>query len=394
MSRFRPALAPPEGGTTLTITGKGFVTPVPGLYFEASVDGKLCPSVRVESDSVLICTVPPGSGSRLTVAITPVVDISYGSPRAPVVFDIKLPPLVLPGFAYKGPTIERVVPTELPTSGGRLTLHGASLGVGEVSVRASDGVECTVVSAQADRVAVDDVGPGSGSEKHLTLRNRSGLSKAPFSYAAPVVTELHIDGAPDFPTWTRNESFTINGLNFGTHNTADLLRVTVGGIPASARLVAEHTSLLVRVPPGAGGRALVQVSLDGLSSLTNPETSIPYSRPHVLACTKSGAVQRAKSSIPDSSEVIDIFVQAQLARYYKNGIRQAELDLFGKPFSKESAKQATEIWSVLEPKIRRMQNKVNKDILVNSITKAWQAVKKSRGLGVEEDPRTKKRGIS
>jgi hypothetical protein len=61
-----------------------------------------------------------------------------------------------------------------------------------------------------------------------------------------------------------------------------------GSIPASASLSSEHTSLLAYVPPGAGGWALVQVTVDGLSSATSPNLVSPYARPHVLACTKSG----------------------------------------------------------------------------------------------------------
>jgi len=187
-------------------------------------------------------------------------------------------------------------------------------------------------------------------------------------------------------------------LNFGPHQSAYQTTVTVGGLPASANLSREHESILVSVPPGAGGQALVRVTVDGLSSTVNPAHCISYARPHVLACTKSGAsgghfvvsgqhfgtgvnaniaiwiggkqctrisvlnphskleaiipegsganrpirvqiagvdasldasctfsyqgsVPRTKAAIPDSSEVVNIFCQAQLSRYFKNGIR-------------------------------------------------------------------------
>ncbi|GAQ93011.1 hypothetical protein KFL_012480020 [Klebsormidium nitens] len=463
--RFQPTLASPEGGSTLTISKTGFAAAVPGLLFEARVDGKLCPSVQVRSDPQLLCVVPPGSGSCLKVDVTPIVEINYGGPYSPLSLDIKLETLSLTGFAYKGPTIDRVVPAELPTSGGRLTLYGSSkVGVGQVSINASGQVACSVVNVQSDHVVVD-VGPGTGSGKHL-------LTLAVF-LAGPVVTELDTNGISEYPTWTRNESFVLNGQNFGPLVGAPLIKVTVGGVPTGARLCSEHTSLIVDVPPGAGGVALVQVSVDELTSLTSPSTCISYARPHVLSCTKSGvsggyfavsgrhfgtgissslvvtvggkacagvnllnphtkiealvpegagtnlpigvqiagvdatveascsfsysvSISKPKSSSigPDSSEVINLFCQAQLARYYKNGIRQAELDVFGLPFTTESAKKASEIWKELEPKIRRMQNKVNKDILVNTITKAWQALKKTRGLSVEENPKSKKRNTT
>jgi hypothetical protein len=80
------------------------------------------------------------------------------------------------------PTIDRVEPAELLTSGERLTLFGSSLGSGQVSVRTADFLECRVVNLQIDRVLME-VGPGTGSDKCLTLRYRAGLSKAKFSYA-------------------------------------------------------------------------------------------------------------------------------------------------------------------------------------------------------------------
>jgi hypothetical protein len=45
-----------------------------------------------------------------------------------------------------------------------------------------------------------------------------------------------------------------------------------------------------------------------------------------LGLAAAGAVSRAKPAIPDSTEVVDIFCQAQLAKYSRYGLRQAELD--------------------------------------------------------------------
>jgi hypothetical protein len=44
----------------------------------------------------------------------------------------------------------------------------------------------------------------------------------------------------------------------------------------------------------------------------------------LIHCVVAGYVPRAKLAIPDSSEVVEIFCQAQFARYYTYGIRQAE----------------------------------------------------------------------
>lgn len=101
-SRFRPALVAPEGGSTVTISGRGFAMPMHGLLFEVTIDGKLCLSVQVISDVQLTCTTPPGSGARLKVATTPIVQVSYSGGRTPTVFDIKLETLSMAGFAYNG----------------------------------------------------------------------------------------------------------------------------------------------------------------------------------------------------------------------------------------------------------------------------------------------------
>jgi hypothetical protein len=81
-----------------------------------------------------------------------------------------------------GPMIDRVEPAELSTSGERLTLYGSGLDLGQVSVKTSDLLDCHVVSSRTDQVVVE-LGPNTGADKCLMLRNRAGLSNAKFSYA-------------------------------------------------------------------------------------------------------------------------------------------------------------------------------------------------------------------
>lgn len=102
VTRFQPAVARPEGGATITIFGRGFATPFRGLVFEVAIDDQACRRVQVESDGELTCTAPPGSGVRLKVTVTPIVQVSYGGGQSPLTYDMKLAPLTLSGFAYTG----------------------------------------------------------------------------------------------------------------------------------------------------------------------------------------------------------------------------------------------------------------------------------------------------
>jgi len=206
-TRCHPTVARPERGSTITLSRRGFATAVSGLGFEVAIDSQPCLSVAVISNTQLTCKVPPGSVARLEIALTPVVEVTYGGGRTPLVYEIKLATQTVEGFSYTGPTIDRVDPTELPTSGGRLTLFGSSLGAGSVSVTASNALKCRVVSSSVDHVVVA-VGPGTGARRSLTLRNRAGLSKAYFSYAAPSIAKIDTNGFAEYSTWPRNDTFT------------------------------------------------------------------------------------------------------------------------------------------------------------------------------------------
>jgi hypothetical protein len=48
----------------------------------------------------------------------------------------------------------------------------------------------------------------------------------------------------------------------------------------------------------------------------------------------------------------------------------------------------------LDSKIRRMHNKVNKDILVRCFLGAWKGLKQGRGLNIEEESKNKKRSTT
>jgi hypothetical protein len=68
-------------------------------------------------------------------------------------------------------------------------------------------------------------------------------------------------------------------------------------------------------------------------------------------------------------------------------------DLHGRKFTTESAQKAKEAWQELDSKIRRMQSKVNREILVRSFLGAWKSLKVGRGLNIEEEGKTKKRNL-
>jgi hypothetical protein len=54
---------------------------------------------------------------------------------------------------------------------------------------------------------------------------KSALLLAP---TAPIITSLDLNGVVEFSRWPRDQLFTIHGLNFGTHQSAGLVKVTVG----------------------------------------------------------------------------------------------------------------------------------------------------------------------
>lgn len=102
LTGFSPVTGPPTGGTDLLLKGRGFLLPVEGSSFKVAVGGEPCTAVEVVNDMVVRCSLPPGSGSGLTVSLCSLIPDVYWTGPAAVPVELQLEPTRKSGFSYDG----------------------------------------------------------------------------------------------------------------------------------------------------------------------------------------------------------------------------------------------------------------------------------------------------
>jgi hypothetical protein len=162
-----PTAGPSAGGTTITVTGSGFVPNVTTV----TVGGNACASVLVASAASLTCVTPPGSSGPAAVVVT-----TPGGVSAPGSFTYDAPP---------------VLGTLSPSSGSAsgptpITLLGDQFQAGmTVSVNGVAGA-CTGLVVLSPGLATCTMPPGAvGSVVYITVTTTVGTSNPlPFLYPA------------------------------------------------------------------------------------------------------------------------------------------------------------------------------------------------------------------
>jgi|GEM_PF-1200204 len=249
-----PDYGPAAGGTKVTLTGTGFSIPSRTGFEEVHFGRQLAATVVYDSDSRIVATSPPGSG---TVDITVVT--AYGT-NAKGAAD---------QFTYVGaPTVTGLAPVAGPTAGGTaVTVRGTGFAAGGgslvtgVSFGGTPAGGVRVLSA-TELVATSPAGaPGTVDVTVQTAYGTSAKGAADqFTYvAAPVVTGIRPAEGPA----AGGTVVTVTGGGL-----AGATAVDFGATPASAFAVLSNHRLTATAPAGSGGVDVTVRTAGGTSALS------------------------------------------------------------------------------------------------------------------------------
>jgi hypothetical protein len=241
-----PNFGPVTGGTSVTVTGTGFVSGAALTFAGAPATG-----VTVVSTTSITATAPAGTvGAVDVVVINP--DSQTGTLAA--------------GYTYIGPpTVTTLSVTTGPTVGGTaLTITGAKFVAGAtVTFGSAAGTSVTVVSATSITVTTPaHTGTGAVNVVVTNPDGQSGTKINAFTYNAPKVTSF----APTSSATVGGTVVTITGTYYAAGAT-----VQFGGINATGVTVVNSTTITATTPAHVAGTVTVAVfNSDGVSgSLAN-----------------------------------------------------------------------------------------------------------------------------
>jgi hypothetical protein len=236
VSSVSPSFGPIGGGTTITITGTGFVSGQ-----TVTVGAADC-TVSAESATSITCdtTLSMVSGSA-TVRVTNPVDLQTGSKTNAFIY-------LMP------PTITSISPSAGALAGGKtITIRGTGFYPGAtVTV---GGSACTSPNISSDTVMTCVTPAGAAGAADVVLTNGDGQTVTKvsgFTYqAAPTVIGISPASGP----LAGNSLVTITGTGFVSGAS-----VKIGGSTCTSVVVGSSASLTCRTPPGLNGVADVKVT--------------------------------------------------------------------------------------------------------------------------------------
>jgi hypothetical protein len=256
VSTISPSAGPLAGGTTVTVTGTGFVA-------GATVDfgSVVSPLVLVSSATSLTATSPPGSRGTVDVTVTTPGGTSGISPADQ--------------FAYQSaPTVTAISPQAGPVGGGTaITISGTGFSGGAtVQFGSAPGTNVTVLSPSSITATSP---PGAAGQLNVTVTTAGGTSATSaadkFTYDAfPTVTGV----IPASGLVAGGSTVTVAGTGFVPGAT-----VSFGSTPATSVVIASATSLTVTSPPGNAGVVNVIVTTPGGTSAVSSADTFTYKLP-------------------------------------------------------------------------------------------------------------------
>ncbi|HEX6882807.1 MAG TPA: IPT/TIG domain-containing protein [Planctomycetota bacterium] len=282
LTAVAPVRGPAAGGTTVTLTGSGFLVDQPGTP-SVLFGGFGATNVVVVSDTSLTCTSPSG-GPNTQVDVR--VITANGSALRPG------------AFRYNAlPQLTAVVPGSGSASGGRLvTLNGSGFGMNNpgpnsVLFGSAPATEVTVLS-DASLTCIAPAGPvGTTVDVSVTNANGSATRTAAWRFdAPPILTTL----APTSGTALGGTLVTLTGTGFTDPNAGTTL-VTFNGLAATGISVVGDTRIDCQTPPGLGGAQVeVRVS-NAVGSAALPAAFRYHARPTLTAVLPARGSSSASS---------------------------------------------------------------------------------------------------
>jgi Concanavalin A-like lectin/glucanases superfamily/IPT/TIG domain len=223
-----PATAPTEGGTSITITGTGFLDGA-AVFFGALA----ATNVVVVSPTTITCVSPPGPlGPASVTVLNPEFSDSVANGL----------------FAYVATLVISGISPQIGPAGSLAVVSGSGFQPGLTVAVA--GALATVVNVTPSAVTFVRP-PGVACDAILTVANPDGQSGTATLNSSPSLSDL----VPPFGAMAGGNPAFLIGTGFVPGTT-----VTVGGQPATV-LNVSPTSLLFVVPAGGPGIAPVVATL-------------------------------------------------------------------------------------------------------------------------------------
>jgi len=243
LTGLAPARGPAAGGTTVTISGSGFLDPDAGANL-VLFDGIAALDVIELTDKELTCTTPPGvSGASVSVLIAN----GNGSAQLDNAFRY-----------FTAPTLTALTPSQGPAAGGTLvTLTGAGfaeLGAGTTVVRFGSNAASEVTVVTDGQLTCRTPAGTPGSSVAVSLDNANGSASATLSFryhARPTLTSVTPARGPA----SGGTRLTVEGSGFLLDSAGTNL-VSIGSSPASDVVVLSDTRLECTAPGGPADQLL------------------------------------------------------------------------------------------------------------------------------------------
>ncbi len=235
LTAVAPANGPPDGGTSVTLTGSGFQLDAPGPN-ALSFGGVAATAVVVQSDTQLTCVTPAGPPST---AVDVVLTNANGSVTlfGGFTYDAVIVPIVTGVTPARGPTLAT---TAVRLSGAGF-LPGMSVSFGSTPATSVVVVDRNTIDCQAPPLA-------SSAWVDVSVSWPQGNARLPLGFqyfVKPALLRLE----PSMGEPVGGSMVVVVGSGFleegaGTH------QVTIGGVPATNVVVYDDQHLSCEVPPG------------------------------------------------------------------------------------------------------------------------------------------------
>ncbi len=247
LTSVSPTSGPTAGGTTVTITGTGFVAGA-----TVRVNGVAATGVTFVSATQLRANTPAASAGTYAIQVTN-PDTQTGTLGG--------------AYTYMAPpAVTSISPTSGPTAGGTtITINGSNFGQdtgGSVRVGGVLATGVTYLSSTQLRATTPAGTAGAQSVQVTNPDGQAATLASAFTYSVAPSPTLSAISPVSGPT-AGGTAVTLTGTNFAAGAT-----VTIGGTAATSVVIASSTRITAVTPAGTAGARDVRVTLSGGQAAT------------------------------------------------------------------------------------------------------------------------------
>ena len=294
VTAISPVAGPTTGGTTVTITGTGFLI---ANYTKFGTVANATGAITIVSDTQITVTSPAQAAGTIDVTVTNSIGTSTTSSADK--------------FTYDGtPTVTGISPVAGPTTGGTtVTITGTGFLIANWTKFGTVANATGAITIVSDtQITVTSPAQAAGTID-VTVTNPVGTSATSsadkFTYApVPTVTGI----SPNTGSPLGGTSVTVTGTGFyGGGSSSAVTSVKFGTTAATTYTVNSDTSITATSPAGSIGTVDVTVTTPGGTSATSSADKFTYQTSVSLALNENSIALTftAGSSATDSSLVIN-----------------------------------------------------------------------------------------